>query len=188
MNARVAESMQTQSMNRLATWVVDGVRFIYAIKHIIAIVSLSVALAYLLAAETVQQRRAMVASFSTAQQEVTTAEAKVRTAGDAVFRNPSRTGALITQSEVDALMVAVRGLRSALVAAPAPNATIQTTRTAYVNSLTDLQGKLNLFEMGAEGTITVLTALDGIGVYADQYHTASARFLTSTFNSLLAAF
>ena len=187
-SARAAESMQTQSMNRLSTWIVDGVRFIYAIKHIIAIVSLSVALVYLLAAETLHQRRAMVASFETAQQAVTGAEAQLRAAGDAAFRNPSRTGASITKGEVDALMLAVQGLRSTLGAAPAPNSAIQSSRAAYVNSLTDLPGKLNLFAPGPDGTISVLTALDGIGVHADQYHATSSKFLTSTFNSFLAAF
>lgn len=188
MSARVAESMQTQSMNKVTTWVVDRARFIYAIKHIIAIVSLSVALVYLLAAETLQQRRAMVASFEAAQRVVTDAEAVLRAAGDAAFRSPSRSGALITQAEVDALMTAVQGLRSALGAAPAPNSAIETSRAGYANSLTDLQGKLNLFVPGPDGTIEVLTALDGLGVHADRYHADSAKFLTSTFNSFLAAF
>jgi len=82
----------------------------------------------------------------------------------------------------------VQILRSNLAAMSPPNRKIENTSNLYIGSLTALQGSLNLFEVGDEGTIAVLNALSGVESPATYYGLAVKEYQTSVIRSFLAAF
>jgi hypothetical protein len=166
------------------------VRFVWAFRNIIAIVSLLLTVFYLMFSETLEQRRFMLSEFSEAYQNVSVAEGELKTTGDRVFREPSRSGAPVPAEAAAALENAVRDLRSALVAAPAPTGEIEQTRAAYAAELSDVLGAINLFELDGdgEGTIRLLGALDAVERPALAYGEAVNDFQTSVWTSFWAAF
>ncbi|WP_354545959.1 hypothetical protein [Roseovarius sp. MBR-78] len=164
------------------------VRFVVAIRHIILIVSLGATVLYLLASETLEQRRYMLEQFDKSQAALAKLEAEFGRAGSAVFAGPSKTGRSMTESEAKALQDAARSLRAGLLSAPAPNGDIEQTRQRYAGALSDLLGKLNLFETGEDGTIAVLTALEAVELPAAQYHVVAEQYQTSAWTSFWAAF
>jgi hypothetical protein len=138
--------------------------------------------------EMVEHRRVMLKDFTSAVSSIGVAEAAFREAGELAFQGPSRTGSSVTPEQVRSLGEAALALRSALLKSIAPNGAIQETRDAYVLSLTDLQGRLNLFGPGVEGTEAVLEGLVLVQPYADAYHEAATDFQTSVWTSFWAAF
>jgi hypothetical protein len=164
------------------------VRFVWAIKGLISIVLLIGTFVGYMTSEMIEHRRAMLKDFSSALASIGTAEATFREAGELAFRGPSRTGESITLAQVRALEEAALALRSALLKSMTPNGAIQQARDAYVRSLTDLQGRLNLFAPGVEGTEAVLEGLVLVQPSADAYHEAATEFQTSVWTSFWAAF
>lgn len=164
------------------------VRFVVAIRHILLIVSLGATVAFLLASETLEQRRTMLADFGKAQIELAKLEAEFGKAGGAAFTGPSQDESSITVPDAVALQDAARALRSGLLSAPAPNVKVDLARQRYAGELADLLGTLNLFEPGADGTIAVLTALEAIEGPAALYHDAAEQYQTSVWTSFWAAF
>ncbi|WP_170428129.1 hypothetical protein [Ruegeria arenilitoris] len=180
---------QSVGMDKLGP-VVTVVRFVWAIRNIIAIVSLLCTVGYLLFSETLEQRRYMLSQFAKVQADVTEAEGHLKLAGDLAFREPSRTGASIPVAIAAQLEEAVRALRSELLSAPAPTSRIEKTRTAYAAALVDVLGAINLYEPGGDGekTIAVLTSLHALETPATAYKQAARKYQTSVWNSFWAAF
>ena len=180
--------MQTfATMNRLGpVW--TFVRFIWAIKGLISIVLLIGTFLGYMTSEMIEHRRSMLKEFSTAVSSIGVAEAEFRKSGESAFRGPSRTGESVTFEQVRSLEETVLALRSALLKSMTPNGAIQQARDAYVRSLTDLQGRLNLFTPGVEGTEAVLEGLVLVQPSADAYHEAATEFQTSVWTSFWAAF
>ncbi|GAA6198701.1 hypothetical protein NBRC116598_41460 [Pseudophaeobacter arcticus] len=178
---------QSMEMNKLGPlW--TFYRFVVAIRHIILIVSLGATVIYLLASETLEQRRYMLAEFGKAQAALAKPEAKFGKAGEVIFAGPSQDGRSISGTSAAALQEAARVLRAELLSAPAPNRDIELARHQYAGALADLLGKLNLFEPGADGTISVLTALEAVEAPAAAYHAAAEQYQTSVWTSFWAAF
>jgi hypothetical protein len=164
------------------------VRFIWAIKGLISIVLLVGTFLGYMTSEMIEHRRSMLKDFNTAMSHIGVAEAAFREAGEQAFRGPSRIGESVTSGQARALEEAVLALRSELLKSVTPNDAIEQTRDAYVRSLTDLQGRLNLFVPGVEGTEAVLTGLVLVQPSADAYHEAATEFQTSVWTSFWATY
>ncbi|WP_201156862.1 hypothetical protein [Rhodobaculum claviforme] len=174
-------------MNRLGPfWAIA--RFIWAFKGLISIVLLAGTFLGYMTSEMIEHRRTMVKNFNATLSEIGAAEATFRNAGELAFKGPSRTGDSITTKQAQSLEQAVRALRSKLIEGLTPNRTIENARDAYVRSLTDLQGRLNLFAPGAEGTERVLEGLILVQPAADAYHESATTFQTSVWTSFWSAF
>ena len=157
-------------------------------KKIIAIISMLVTLVYLMASETLEQRRTMLADFNISEATIADFESNLKVRGDSAFSGSSRDGRSMTAELATDLYTATQSLRSELATLSAPNSDIELARDAYVKSLTNLQGKLNLFEVGAEGTISVLEALTAIERPAAIFREESSSYQRSVLRSLWAAF
>lgn len=126
---------QSTAMNKLGPiW--TFLQFLWSIKRIIAILSMLTALVYLMASETLEQRRTMLAEFNKSNSVITEFEAVLKSSGDSVFSGPSRDGRSISEELAALLYTATQNLRSELATLSAPNGTIDAARDAYVNSLT----------------------------------------------------
>lgn len=145
-------------------------------------------LVYLFFGETLEQRRSMLTEFNKSQLTIVNAETALKSLGDAAFRGPSRDGRSITAEQAEKLYSGVQNLRSNLAAMSPPNRSIENTSNLYIGSLTTLQGSLNLFEEGEEGTLAVLDALAGVEIPATYYGLAVKDYQTSVITSFLAAF
>lgn len=180
--------MQKSSpMNKLGPiW--TGIQFVWSIRRIIAIISMLTALVYLLASETLEQRRTMLASFSASDKVIAELEANLKIQGDAAFSGPSRDGRSITVEQARQLYASVQLLRSELAALSSPTSKIERAVLQYTTALSSLQGALNLFEEGEAGTISVLEALSAIDVPASNYRVAAAKYESSVWRSFWAAF
>jgi hypothetical protein len=178
---------QSVSMNKRGSiW--TFVLFLWNIRRVVSIILLALTLVYLFFSETLEQRRSMLSEFNQTQKTITAHETALKVLGDTVFSGPSRDGRSITTRQSVELYIGVQGLRSQLTAMTPPNADIEYDRDEYIRTLTFLQGRLNLFEEGAEGTTSVLEALDRIEIPAKRYSSAVKRYQSSVFRSLLAAF
>lgn len=164
------------------------IQFLWSIKRIIAIFSMLLTLVYLMAAETLEQRRTMLADFNIAEANIASLEKSLKVSGDSAFGNSSRDGRSITVEIAADLYRATQDLRSGLATLSAPNNRIVATRDAYVASLTKLQGQLNLFEVGEEGTISVLEALHAVEIPAANFRKSASSYQNSVLRSLWAAF
>lgn len=163
-------------------------RFIWTIRNIVSIVLLLCTVLYLLFSETLTQRQLMLAQFATAQQQLAVKEGLFFDAGIKSFAGPSQSGISITLKQIEDLKKASIELRAELVSSFAPNHEISKARKGYADALTNVLGKINLFQPGADGTISVLTALDAIERPAAGYHHAAAKYQSSVWRSFLAAF
>lgn len=174
-------------MNKLGPiW--TGIQFVWSIRRIIAIISMLTALVYLLASETLEQRRTMLAAFSANDAQVASLETDLKVHGDAVFSGPSRDGRSITVEQARQLYVTVQLLRSELASLSSPTGKIERAVRLYTTSLSSLQGALNLFEEGEAGTISVLEALAAVEAPASSYRAAAASYENSVWRSFWAAF
>lgn len=183
--ARLMQASAT--MTRLGP-VLTFVRFIWAVKGLISIVLLIGMFVGYITSEMIEHRRTMLKDFNSALSTIGAAEATFREAGELAFKGPSRIGESVTVEQVRSLEEAVLGLRAALLESLTPNGAIEQARDAYVRSLTDLQGRLNLFTPGVEGTEAVLEGLVLVQPPADAYHEAATSFQTSVWTSFWAAF
>jgi hypothetical protein len=178
---------QSPTMNKIGpVW--SFLQFLWSMKRIIAIISMLTALVYLMASETLEQRRTMLADFNKSEAIIADFEAAFKASGDRAFGGSSRDGRSMTVELAENLYTATQTLRSELATLSAPNSGIQVARDSYVKSLTNLQGKLNLFEVGAEGTISVLEALDEIERPAANFRKETSSYQNSVLRSLWAAF
>lgn len=178
---------QSTTMAKLGpVWAV--IQFLWSIKRIVAIVSMLTALVYLLASETLEQRRTMLAEFAKADSIVADLEADFKALGDEAFSGPSRDGRSVTPDLGSRLYKATQALRSELASLSPPTNAIEHALIRYTASLSDLQGSLNLFEPGAEGTISVLRALDAVEEPAADYRLAATKYERSVWRSFWAAF
>lgn len=173
----------------------SGINFIWNLlqlfwtfRRVISIIAMAMTVMYLLFGELLEQRRFMLQEFATAHQRVVEAEAKLKIAGDAVFRGPSRDGRSITYEGAEALYKSVQTLRSLLAGLTAPTYDIETATKSYLERLTTLQGKLNLFEEGKDGTTSVLEALEELEGPSAEFHSQAEGYQTSTWRTLLSAF
>lgn len=181
--------MHQSTMNSLFLRILWGIWSIRkAIIHVIAIVSMLTTILYLMYGETLEQRRVMLEQFTKDQVAVSRAEASFKDAGDAAFKGPSQNGRSITDADARLLTQATRSLRSALLSSTTPNGAIQKARIEYTDSLATLQGKLNLFTPGSNGTIAVLRALNAVEKPAADYHDAARSYQNSVWVSFWAAF
>jgi|GEM_PF-2564882 len=180
-------------MQALVTMVSRGailtiIRSIWAFKGMISILLLIGSILGYIGAEMIEHRRVMLTEFNTSLAAINTTEDRFRKAGELAFAGPSQAGNSMTIEQVVHLEEVVRALRDALLGSLAPNSVIEETRAAYVSSLTDLQGRLNLFSPGVEGTEAVLEGLILVQPPADAYHEAANNFQTSVWTSFWAAF
>lgn len=164
------------------------VRFIWAFKSLISIVLLIGTFLGYMTSEMIEHRRTMLKEFNTALETVGDAEAVFRESGEIAFKGPSRTGESVTAEQARSLAEAVLALRDALLETLTPNGAIEQTRDTYVRSLTELQGRLNLFAPGVKGTEAVLEGLVLVQPSADAFHEAATDFQTSVWTSFWAAF
>ncbi len=178
---------QSSPMSKLGpVWTVF--QFLWNIRKIVTIILLVLTLVYLFFAETLQQRRFMLTQFSEAQAVITDLEAEMKRLGDEAFSGPSRDGRSITSIQAHELYAGVQDLRSELATLAPPNAALEIARNSYVNSLTVLLGRLNLFEEGEDSTVSILRALEGIEVPAANYREAAKRYQNSVWRNFWAAF
>lgn len=147
-----------------------------------------VALVYLLASETLEQRRTMLVEFAKTDAIVAELEADLKALGDEAFSGPSRDGRSVSPDLASRVYEATQALRSELASLSPPTNAIENALISYTARLSDLQGSLNLFEPGAEGTISVLLALDAIEKPAAEYRIAVTKYERSVWRSFWAAF
>ena len=177
---------QSQMMSKIGP-VRTFVQFVWALRRIVAVILLALTLIYLLFSETLEQRRFMLGEFSKAQEEISALEAAVKKQGDAVFREPSRSGRSVSSLHAENLYRSAQALHSALLAMSPPNRTIEATRNEYARSVAKLLGTINLFEEGEEGTISVLQALVEIEIPAANFREAAEKYQNSVWVSFWAA-
>ena len=178
---------QSATMNKLGPlWTIA--LFFWNIRKVVSIILLVLTLVYLFFNETLEQRRFMLTEFSETQKTITKHEIALKIIGDTVFSGPSRDGRSITTEHATQLYVGVQSLRSQLSALSPPNDDIEKTKDHYVRSLANLQGRINLFDEGEEGTNDVLEAMVGIEVPATNYGIAVKKYQNSVWRSFWAAF
>lgn len=177
---------QSSTMDKLGP-VGTIIRWVWTFRKLISIVALALSLLYLLMGETLHHRRSMLADFSSSIEDISIYEQALKTSGDRAFQDPSRTGESIETSVVKTLYSDVQKLRSRVTALTAPNNRIRKAQIEYLNSLSELQGVLNLFEPGEDGTVAVLTALNDIEMPASQFNNEAVIFKKSVWRSFFAA-
>lgn len=178
---------QSSPMNKLGPiWTI--IQFLWSIRRIIAIISMLTALVYLLASETLEQRRTMMVAFSASDARIASHEAGLKVSGDAVFSGPSKDGRSISLEQAQTLYAQVQSLRSELASLSAPTEEIERAVVLYTASLSSVQGAINLFEVGEDGTVSVLEALASIEAPASMYRAAASGYKNSVWRSFWAAF
>lgn len=178
---------QSSTMNKQGpVWTI--LLFLWNIRKIVSIILMAITLVYLFFSETLEQRRFMLVEFGEEHSLVTMNEAALKILGDEVFRGPSQDGRPITSEQASGLYSGIQRLHSNLATLSPPNQAVEDARDRYARSLTKVLGALNLFEEEADGTSSVLKALQAIEIPAAKYRNAVKRYQNSVWRSFWAAF